>query len=585
MFEVAPLLLPFDVRLELPGSKSHANRALVLAALAEGETELHGATPCEDVALLVQNLQTLGYDATWRNYSRGIVHVRGGVPQRAPRSATELDCSLAGTTLRFLCALAARTPGEWIVTGNERMRERPIGPLTTALRALGVEAEDRGGRPPVRIVGGALGAADGPRRVTLEASVSSQFLSALLLVAPSLPHGLEIELPTPPTSRPYIELTLRTLAEFGIDATWDDRLIAVPAGPARAPGRFEVEGDWSSAGPWLVLERLLRGRFQATNLHADSAQGDRLLPRYLDALDRPGAVRLDVTKVPDQLMNLAVRALFRDAPTRFIGAANLRYKECDRLAVTVEALRAFGCPAEEEDDGILVEGLGGRLEQLRRAAPPTWADHRMAMAFAILGAAGVGAGIDHPGCAAKSYPGFFDDLETVRRSPRCIAICGMRGVGKSTLARRLGPKLGLAVVDTDKEFEERHGPIDIFVDAYGWETFRAREAEVVADALRPGNLVALGGGALETPATVERLREQALLVWLQEDVEALLPRLTRRKRPSLTGKSIEEEVREVLARREPVWRAAADLIVPPGGDLRVRLKKLRAELAMPSTRC
>src|SRR5690606_3121304 len=241
--EIPALVLPFDAALPMPGSKSHANRALVLASLAPGRTTITGATPVDDVRLLVENLQRMGFRLRYTDVESGTLEVEGGVPERPPDGPVVLDCGLAGTTLRFLCAVAALTPGEWVLTGNARMQERPIGPLTAALQQLGVTAHDRDGRPPVTIRGGTLrGTA-----VALDATLSSQFASALMLIGAALPHGLTIRQQGEPTSPTYLELTRRVLADFGASATFDASTIRVAGGLSARPSGHAIEGDWSAA--------------------------------------------------------------------------------------------------------------------------------------------------------------------------------------------------------------------------------------------------------------------------------------------------------------------------------------------------
>lgn len=575
--DIEPLRLPFDATIRLPGSKSHANRAIVAACLAKGHTALRDATPSDDVRLLVENLQRLGFRLEWLDEEQGVLVVDGGLPQGpAPTVPTVLDCGLGGTTLRFLVAVASLVPGEWIVTGNARMRERPVGALVEAMQSLGVTIEATAGCPPVRVHGG-------HRRggtVALDASQSSQFLSALMLIAPALEGGLRIELTGPTTSPSYVELTRRVLGDFACAVGLDGRALTIPGDGLRSSGDLRIEGDWSAAGVWLALADATRSRFRAENLAASSAQGDRLMPLQLALLRREGDVELDVTDTPDQTMNLAVAAALRDGTTTITGAANLRRKECDRLAVTVAALRAVGVTADELPDGLRIQGASG----LRGAALRCHGDHRMAMAFAILGCVAPGISIDDPDCVTKSYPRFFDDLRAARRSPRCIALVGMRGAGKSTLARALAAELGCDALDTDAEFEKQRGPVTEFVSRSGWEAFRGLESGILADALAPGRVVAVGGGALERPGNVDLVRGKALVVWIGEEAETLIARLRHDERPRLTELPLEDEVRTVLARRQPVFASVADFALAPGGSVDERVAAIADWLRAPFRR-
>ncbi len=584
LLTVVPLSLPFDARLAMPGSKSHANRAIVAACLAGGTTVLKHATPCDDVAALVKNLQQMGFDLTWTDAEKGTLTVRGGIPSsntpvaessnsplRNMRRIT-LDCGAAGTTLRFLTSLACITPGEWTVTGSERMRQRPIGDLTDALRVLGADIEDTNDCPPLRICGKRITGGD----VTLDAGKSSQFLSSLLLIGSSLERGLQVTLPSNPASPSYIDLTERVLRDFGVEIKRTPRRYHIgPITPA-SPGEYVIEGDWSAVGAYLVLAEITGSRIDALNLSPDSMQGDKALPKAIAALRGDGARTLDARDIPDQVMNLAVLAAHREGETTITGAANLRLKECDRLAVITTELSKTGIMIEERPDGLVIRGKSG----LRDAMLDPHDDHRMAMAFAILGCLHTGIRIRHPECVSKSYPRFFEDLHAVTKSPRSIAIVGMRGCGKSHLARQLARRLKLKHVDTDKVFSAEHGDIRAFVEKHGWEAFREKEAEAVEACLRPGFVTALGGGAVETKRVRALLKKHATVIWMQVREKDVVERLKKLDRPALTDMPLEREVPMILKKRTPLYASVADLELPASipfpGHASYLTRKLRA---------
>jgi 3-phosphoshikimate 1-carboxyvinyltransferase len=550
---IEPLTLSFDAVLPMPGSKSHTNRAIVAACLAPGETLLRHATPCDDVALLVRNVQTLGYDAEWTDREAGALRIRGGTP--AASGSAVLDCGNAGTTLRFLTSLACITPGDWTLTGDERMRSRPIGDLTAALRALGADIDDTDGCPPLRIRGKRLAGG----AVTLDASKSSQFLTSLLLIGAVLEHGLDIAMPSDPASPTYIDLTERVLRDFGVTLERQTRRYRIAPQTIRAPHTYEIEGDWSAVGAYLVLAELTGSRIDVPNLRPDSPQGDRLVPHVIAALRGDGSRTVDCADIPDQLMNLAVLAAHRKGDTTFTGAANLRLKECDRLAATREELGKLGIQIEEQPDGLVVHGAA----RLCPAVLDARNDHRMAMCFAVLGSLTPGVTIQGPACVSKSYPRFFEDLRNLHRSPRCVAIVGMRGSGKSHLGRKVAAKLKLAHVDTDKVFIAAHGEIKTYVALHGWDAFRAEEERVVAEALRPGNVVSLGGGAIESAATRQALRKASVNVWLDVRAGEITERLKKLQRPALTDLPLEKEVPMILAKRNPLYAEVASIRIPP----------------------
>ncbi len=576
---IPPLRLPFDVTFAMPGSKSHANRAIVAACLAEGRTVIRRATPCDDVRLLVDNLRKMGFAVAWTDERDGVLAIDGGLPVAPPESdPIELDCGLAGTALRFLTAVACLVPGEWIVTGNARMRQRPIGPLVDALRALGADVDATDGHPPIRVTGGLRTGGT----VTLDASASSQFLTALLLIAPRLDGGLRIAPSAAVASRPYVELTANVLATFGATVTRDDDALLVPGTGLRSPSDVEIEGDWSAAGVWLAITELTRSRFTAPNLDLESPQGDRSIPVHLAMMREPGHVRIDVRDVPDQLMNLAAVAALRDGRTTFTGAANLRLKESDRLDAVAQGWRTLGVTIDATDDGLVVDGPA----RLRAGEVETRGDHRLAMAFAILGSLVDGVEIDDAACVSKSYPAFFDDLRSAHApsSARCVAVVGMRGAGKTTLAAALAERLELQFADSDALFESAHGDLTAYVETHGWDAFRAVESGLVADCLAPGRVVAVGGGSLETTSTLDLLRHRALVVWVRESADTLVERLRGSGRPALTASPLEQEVRTVLGRREPSWEAVADLALPPGGTIAERVAAVETWLREPFAR-
>ncbi len=599
---IEPILTSFALSLPMPGSKSYANRAIIAACLSQGSTTIHNATPCDDVTLMVENLQKMGFALTWANEQSGELHIQGGIPTISPSKNdgyTKLDCRNAGTTLRFLTSLACIVPGRWEITGSERMRHRPVGDLVRALQSLGAQVEATGDCPPLRIQGGTLRGGS----VALDASKSSQFLSALLLIAPVLSEGLHISLTSTLASPSYVDLTENILKTFGVKITHntetnhESRITNYDIRPGKytSPGTLAIEGDWSAAGAWLVLSMLTGSSVDYTNLDPQSLQGDRMFVDGLRMLMEPGDFTVDCTDLPDQVMNLALFAAFRKGTTIITGAKNLRLKECDRLQVITQELRKAGIDIAEQDDGLIIRGLprsqiiklhSARLPSspIRSGGSKTSApaedvstggnasrqcimldphdDHRMAMVFGVLGCIVPGISVKDPGCVSKSYPRFFQDLAAARSHGKPIVIVGMRGSGKSSLARRLGAKKGLPVLDVDAQFVARHGPIADFVKEHNWEAFRAEEERIIAECVKPGCIVALGGGAVESAHTRVLLKERAIVIWMQMSERGTIERLTLTKRPPLTDLPLEQEVPQVLARRDPLYRELATIILP-----------------------
>ena len=562
---ITPLEQPFDAAFTLPGSKSHANRAIIAACLTNGTTVLKNATPCDDVALLVENVQKMGFKVQWIDRDAGILKIMGGLPtpvvgalhatplQRA--GMTTLDCGNAGTTLRFLTALACVTPGEWIVTGNERMQKRPIGDLTSALRMLGAEIEDNCGYPPLRIRGSLLpGGA-----VTLDASRSSQFLSALLLIAPVLKNGLTVKLTSTLTSSDYITLTKKVMRDFGVKVEHARNIFHIrPTHYSLPTTHSVVEGDWSASGAFLVLQELTSSRIAFSNLHQKSSQADAKLPVIIQKLRCTGKRVIDGSQCPDQVMNIAVLAAHRHGQTVIQNIGNLRIKECDRLMVITRELRKAGVDIKDAHDSLTIRGSA----KLRAVTLNPEDDHRMAMAFAILGSMHSGIRIQNPDCVRKSYPAFFQDLKKLQDSPRCVAIIGMRGAGKSTLGKNLARKLHMHHIDIDDVFIKNRGDIGKFVKKHGWAAFRRDEEQIIQEALAPGRIISLGGGAIESASTRKSLMERSVVVWLKPTQAELIARLKKLGRPPLTKLPLEEEVKKVLKKRTPLYASVAQITVP-----------------------
>jgi len=532
---LAPLRLPFDAVLAMPGSKSHANRAIIVACLAKGHTIIENATPCDDVALLVKNLQKMGFDIRYTDKRNGVLSVCGGIPrnQKIKRFIT-LHCGNAGTTLRFLTALACVVPGSFQITGDKHMQKRPIGDLVKALKDLGADIKDTHGCPPLYVGSGVI--EGGTTQV--DVSKSSQFLTSLLLIEPALPKDLLIKISGRKVSKPYIALTEKVLEDF-----------------KKKPRRYTIEGDHSAAGAFLVLAELTSSRVRFSNLNPLSLQADTKLPQIIKKMRRKGTVTIPCKDIQDQVMNIAVLAAFRNGTTKVTGAANLRYKECDRLAVLTKELKKVGIDIQEHDDGLIICGHA----KLKATLLDPHDDHRMVFCFAILGSLHHGIRIKNSDCVRKSYPDFFKDLESLHGSTRPIAIVGMRGVGKSTFGKKLSSELKLKNIDSDRIFVKMHGNIRTFVDQKGFKEFRKEEECIVQQHLQPRSVIALGGGAIESQRTRELLKDEAIVIYLKAKTSEIIDRLKRNKRPPLTNLPLEKEVPLIMKKRIPLYRDVATL--------------------------
>ncbi|GBD19583.1 3-phosphoshikimate 1-carboxyvinyltransferase [bacterium HR28] len=416
--EIRPAERPVDAVVQLPGSKSLTNRALVLAALADGTSVLEGALLSEDSLVMVESLRRLGISVEVDETSeRMIVDGQGGA---IPAKGAELFVGNSGTTARFLTAVVALGHGDYVVDGVPRMRERPIEPLLDALRQLGVDAVSLAGTgcPPVRVR--ARGIAGGT--VRMRGDVSSQYLSALLMVGPYTREGLRIELESELVSIPYVEMTLAAMADFGVRA-WreSDRVFVVPGNQRYCARTYPIEPDASGASYFFALAAATAGRVRVPHLGSRSLQGD---VHFVDLLERMGCqvirepdaitvigqrplrgIEADMNAISDTVPTLAALAPLADGPVVIRNVQHIRYKETDRIAAVANELRRLGQEVEEYPDGLRIIP-----RPVRPAVVHTYNDHRMAMSFAVLGCAVPGIVLDNPGCVAKTFPDFFERL-------------------------------------------------------------------------------------------------------------------------------------------------------------------------------
>jgi len=393
IIQIRPLTVPARGTVSVPGSKSLTNRGLILAALGEGWTELRGALWAEDTEHMAKALQALGFELEVKpdptHECNRLLRVRGQ-KGRIPAREAELYVGTAGTTARFLAAFCALGKGSYRIHGSPRMHERPMRELFDALRSVGAQVEDQDGRLPATISGPVR-----PGRVFIAGEDSSQFASAMLLIS----RAAEIVVDSPPS--PYVDMTQRLLGE------WKD--------PAEAR---DVEPDASSGSYFIALRHLHGGNDQAPALQIDrwpviSSQVDH---HIADFLPPPPQVSRE-KDLGDAVLTLAVSAAALRQAFRLVEAAHLRKQECDRIAVMASELAKCGVPAREEAEELILEPA----RQFKSAVIRTHNDHRIAMSFAVLGSVdAMGDGspwitLENPSCVSKSFPNFFETLESVAR--------------------------------------------------------------------------------------------------------------------------------------------------------------------------
>jgi 3-phosphoshikimate 1-carboxyvinyltransferase len=409
-----PAAGPVDAVVAVPGSKSIANRALICAALAEGESELSGVPPGDDTKAMTSGLAALGVTLAL-NGDRAVVTGTGG---RLALGPTRVDAALAGTTSRFLTAVAALSDGAVTIDGQAPLRRRPMGPLHDALLALGADVRAGGdaGRLPVTITGRLRRGG----RIELPGDVSSQFLTALMLIAPLLDDGLEVALTTPLVSIPYVELSAAVMTAFGSGPieVGEDRVVIPPGGyRGRA---YAIEPDASSASYPLAMAAVAGGHVRITGLHPASAQGDVIFAELLarmgcrvdDGRDGLGVGRdptaplrgidVDLRDFSDLVPTLAVVAAAASTSTGISGVGFIRSKESDRLADLAAELAKAGAAVHVDADGLTIEPA-----PLHAARLDPHHDHRLAMAFGVLGSWVDGIEVSDPDVVTKSWPDYW----------------------------------------------------------------------------------------------------------------------------------------------------------------------------------
>ncbi|MCC6657545.1 MAG: bifunctional 3-phosphoshikimate 1-carboxyvinyltransferase/cytidylate kinase [Rhodocyclaceae bacterium] len=443
----------------LPGSKSLSNRFLLLAALAEGETAIRDLLASDDVERMLEALKALGID--WRRGEGNDFSVRGA-GGTFPVKEAELSLGNAGTAFRPLTAVLALAGGHYRLSGVPRMHERPIGDLVDALRQLGADIRYLGneGFPPLEIRPAAIHAGG---HVTVRGEASSQFLTALLMALPLTGAGATVEVVGELISKPYIDITLKLMARFGVAVERDGwREFRIPAGARYvSPGGVFVEGDASSASYFLAAGAIAGGPVRVEGVGQDSIQGD---VRFAEALAAMGAriemgpnwiearapaaghlkaIDLDCNHIPDAAMTLAVAALFAEGTTRLRNIASWRVKETDRIAAMATELRKLGATVEEGGDFIAVSG---RPTFAPGASIDTYDDHRMAMCLSLACLGGVPVRINDPQCVNKTFPDYFERFAGLLAP--VIAIDGPSASGKGTVAALVAERLGFHYLDS-----------------------------------------------------------------------------------------------------------------------------------------
>jgi 3-phosphoshikimate 1-carboxyvinyltransferase len=422
--EIVPLTGPLDARVSVPGSKSITNRAMILAAMAQGRSVLDSVLLSDDTRYMTDALRVLGFIVEVDEQAHRItVGGRGGV---IPAHGGEIFVGGAGTVMRFMVAMVTLGEGRFRIDGNQRMRQRPIGPQLDAMQRLGasVYSERNNNCPPV-IVDASRARFEGGE-TSIDARVSSQFVSAMLMPAPIWKAGLKLRV-IGDAARPFIDMTLRLMEAWGTRNSVEADQIVVPGDQWYRAQRFAVEPDASSASYFAAAAALIGGAVKIEGLSSNSVQGDlgflgvlqrmgvRVTwhPDYVEVVGTGQLAGVDVAmnEMPDMVPTLAAIAPFASSPTKIRNIAFIRHHESDRIRVLATELRRIGADVSETEDGLEI-----RPSTMRPAPIETYDDHRIAMSFAVTGLKLPGTKIKTPGCVAKTFPDFFTRLSSLNKS-------------------------------------------------------------------------------------------------------------------------------------------------------------------------
>lgn len=557
-----------------PASKSYTNRALVLGALVKDSVTIKNPLFSDDTKAMVACLIQLGIEVS---IHRDRIEVKGSIDDTEGKEH-QLNADLSGTTIRFLLALSCLVPGTKILAGKEGLNKRPIKDLVDALRQLGANIEylDKEGYPPLRVLAFKLS----PGTVKMNGTVSSQYVSAILMIAPLIGE-ITIEVIGDQVSKPYIDMTIDTMKQFGVTVfNGEYKKYVIPAGQKYKINKHLVEGDVSSASYFFAIAALTKSVLTVKNVNPNSVQADMRFLKILkdlgnkitykkDRITIAGKgvkpINVDMKDCPDQVQTLAVLAAFANGITKITGIQSLRLKETDRVVALERKLKKMGIKISSTHDTLVIHGGNPKPAKI-----DTYGDHRMAMSFAVAGALLSGMEINDPDVVAKTFPDFWKiynaiGIKTEQIIDRNVVLIGMRGSGKTTIAKLLSQKLNKEYLELDDVIVERIGmSIPRIVKKYGWDYFRDKESEIAKEvSLYHDKVISTGGGIVTRYKNVKAIKKNGFLVLLRASVDTLSNRIgDDTNRPSLTNnKNRKEEMKELLKQRKKLYEDAADEII------------------------
>ncbi|RIA91003.1 Shikimate dehydrogenase [Glomus cerebriforme] len=613
----SPNISSIHITMTTPGSKSISNRALILAALGVGTCKLKSLLYSDDTQVMMVALQNLGAAKfEWENNGEVLIVTGGGGNLQIPDN--ELYLGNAGTASRFLttvCTLisaetATQTKMHTILTGNARMKQRPIGPLVTTLQENGSQIRyvENEGSLPIEITPSQTKFKGG--KINLAASISSQYVSSILLSAPYASEPVTLSLTGGKVvSQPYIDMTIAMMKSFGIEVKrLEDNVYYIPQGKYTNPSEYVIESDASSATYPLAVAAITGITCTLPNIGASSLQGDAafavkvLKPMGCTVTQTEtsttvkgppiGSLRplpnIDMETMTDAFLTASVLAAVasnsdegEECITRITGISNQRVKECNRIAAMVHELTKFGVVASELPDGIQIHGSKTQSLKGPASGVKCYDDHRIAMSFSILGCViPDGTIILEKKCVEKTWPGWWDDLESklginllgvdIGSDQESIIFIGMRGAGKTTLGKDVAKALNREFLDLDHHFESLLSTtISKFIEEEGWDAFRAKEFEILKSVLSThssGHIIACGGGIVEHPSSRDLLKQYSQnhgdVVHIVRDINDVIRYLNKdNSRPSF-----DDELLNVWNKREIWYNECSNLDNKIGGS-------------------
>lgn len=596
---VPSLAKPVKAAIQVPGSKSIANRALLCAALAKGASTIDNLPDSEDVAVMLEALPQLGARVrkvrSGKQAAQSVVIAGTPKVKKSTKQKTVVHTENAGTATRFMLP---HIPSGGVLTGNRYMQKRPIGELVQSLQQLGMEMEAPTSCPPVQVLNNTVSKRD----VVLDSSVSSQYVSSLMMFGPKVESALRKPLRISRTgkivSQPYVKMTQQVMQHFGATVRMKDER-TITAGGSYVANDFSVPADASSATYWWALAAITGSVITTPGVHPDAAvaQADTAMLAILQKMGctiqqyamqngevvNAGVVvsgprtlkpiTVDMRACPDAVLSVAIVAACADGTSLIKHIAHLEAKETNRLTLLRENLHRVGIRTELEGSTGQHLRIYGNPQALKPAIITTDNDHRFAMAFAILGQRVDGMHIEQPQCVRKSYANFWNDLRAVQRiaKQQNIVLIGMRGTGKSTVGAYWAKRYNTSLLDTDDLIEQHIGTtIQAFVAAKGWSAFRKVERQIVKRALKQtGVVVSLGGGAVLDAVTQRELANH-LVVFIYSPVTELHKRLradhANTQRPAFADVNSTKpmslaELRNVWNERKELYYSLADYVL------------------------